>query len=111
MRHAAAGHAASAFARQSESKTRANAVCTGVAPDVSAVGGDDVLTQVEANAGAFALFGIHPAVVFHPEELLEDALAKLGWDARAGIRHGKIQDWPVVGHGILPGHHDPHDSS
>ena len=54
------------------------------------VRGDDVLAQVQANASAFALFGIHPAVVFHPEELLEDALAELALGSPA--RHPSRQD-------------------
>ena len=82
-----------------------------VAPDVSTVGGDDVLAQVQADTRAFTLFGIDPSVVFHPEELLEDALAELRWDARAGIRHGIMQDRPVPRPGILPGHRDPYDAS
>jgi hypothetical protein len=84
---------------------------TDVAPDGATVGGDDVLAHMQADARTFAFFGIHPSMVFYPEELLEDALAELGWDTRAGIRHGTMQDRPVPGHGILPGHHDPHDSS
>jgi hypothetical protein len=56
------------------------------------VGGDDVRAHIQADARPCALFGIHPAVVLHPEELLEVALAELGWDARASIRHGKMQD-------------------
>ena len=32
------------------------------------------------------------AVMFHPEELLEDMLAELCGDAGPAIRHGKMQD-------------------
>src|SRR5215475_6596027 len=92
MEHAASTDAASGFARESHSNTRANAVLTDVAPNMPTVGSDDVLAEVQADARAFAIFGIHPAVMFNAEELLEDALAKLRWDARAGICHGKMQD-------------------
>ena len=94
-RYAADCDAASADAREGYSNARANAVLTGVAPDVSAVRSDDVLAQVQADARAFALFGIHPSVMFNPEELLEDALPELRGYAGPGIRHGKMQDRPI----------------
>jgi len=56
---------------------RANTVCTGVAPDVPAMCGDDVRVEVYANTHAFAVFGIHPTVVCHPEEFCEDTLTEL----------------------------------
>src|SRR5262249_39113400 len=56
------------------------------------MGGDDVLAQVQDEARALALCGVHLLVVFYPEELLEDALADLCWNARGSIRHGTMQD-------------------
>src|SRR5262249_50316936 len=85
-----AGNAASAFSRQGHGNTRANAVLSSVAPDVSAMCSDDVLTEVQANPCAFSFFGIDLSVVFNAEELLEDTLPKRHWNARTSIRHGKI---------------------
>jgi hypothetical protein len=39
--------------------------------------GDDVRVEVYANTDAFAVFGIHPTVVCHPEEFCEDTLTEL----------------------------------
>jgi hypothetical protein len=75
------------------------------------MGGTDGRAHGQANTCAFVLCGIHPSVVFHSEELLQDVLAGLRWDARAGIRHGIMQDRPVPRPGILPGHRDPYDAS
>ena len=43
---AAGENTAAAFTGQGESKTRANAVCTGVASDGATMGGDDVLAPI-----------------------------------------------------------------
>lgn len=89
----------------------ASAVLTGVAPDGPTVCGDDMLAQVQADACACAVFGIHPAAVFHPEELLKDVLTELSGDPRTGIRHSKMQDCPIPRRCILPEPCHPHHPS
>jgi len=47
------------------------------------MGGDDGRAHSQASTHAGAVCDPHLAVVYHPEEPLEDALAELRWDARA----------------------------
>jgi hypothetical protein len=53
------------------------------------VGSDAVRVHIQADA--CALFDIHPAVIFHPEALLDVALTELSRDPRASIVTAKCR--------------------
>src|SRR5262245_9740570 len=64
---------------------------TRLAPDAAAVQLDDLLAQIEADAGAARPLLCAAPVVLDAKELLEDARAEIGRDAGPGVRDRHAQ--------------------